>query len=886
MSIRRYIFFFFFVSLCSAFVFTRRVEAECVRRTFQVCESECTLWADGDWHCREFCYMDHVWVCDDDPPPESGPCYNCNVSCESATQLYSGVDQSKVDGKGVFFKQLSSYDNGVDWYMPDGDLGNDILFSANLNDVTRGVAGISNKLFTFPYPPLQSFYGENDQEQYEWSSLHSYDWQDYAEQFRSYGHIEIPEDGYYGFLTKANRSTYGNTPCNYCKGGSRFCWEDNKDENYTWKQWDEMNDDWIWLVCAVSPNWAEGKVRCPWDCGGAVKMWLATNGGGEQSNPYTSAANYGGTLESNFASYTSSSKWKEIANFDANAVNPADIDDGNQWGLTRYYKAGSYPVQMSGWWSKSGKPNTINEWQIYMPKVFWQRTSPNPFGPTEYVPGSYGADLTSCTPSGSTCDCTSWTDVNVQGRDDGYCDGYTKFNSYDENCVVEANRATVSLDNIDWASEMIIKNIANDGIYNCSDYPDYGTNFINFADSHEVLMGEAYGQRKICGKFKDTSNCTAECGVNVHYVGCNVFGTSGATIMPGETGQVCATVDKAYPDGSVNVTFTANTPGVFTTDSKTVLGNVGSDVCADFTARSDATSQTVDFDVEVNVSTFGGLASAECEATTGPSITISRPQAWWQAKAADIISGESIVSSVPSGQFFNVDYDSNPLITSVFPGLPIFGGNLTPSSKDLISSTGWNANDDITSSQYDYDYFLSRVSSEVSEDEDFDILGSETGITPGELLNYGVQDDEYRWIRSTPDGGKLTLGNQNPFALGVNKVVLFVDGDVDIARTIILDNGSGFFMIIASGEISIDSSVDDIIGLFVAETFSTGDTNDQLEVVGTVIAGGINLERDLENNNADTPAEIFEFSPPLFMLIPDEFTSRVMRWREVEPTSS
>jgi len=94
-------------------------------------------------------------------------------------------------------------------------------------------------------------------------------------------------------------------------------------------------------------------------------------------------------------------------------------------------------------------------------------------------------------------------------------------------------------------------------------------------------------------------------------------------------------------------------------------------------------------------------------------------------------------------------------------------------------------------------------------------------------------------------------------------------------------------MIITDGNISIDSSLTDLDGLFVSNgTFTTesaGEESDvQINITGSITAwDGINLERDLPDNSS--PAEKIIYSPKNLLLPPSSFTHRKTNWEEVSP---
>lgn len=251
---------------------------------------------------------------------------------------------------------------------------------------------------------------------------------------------------------------------------------------------------------------------------------------------------------------------------------------------------------------------------------------------------------------------------------------------------------------------------------------------------------------------------------------------------------------------------------------------------------------------------------------------IRQPSAvpWWQTKDGDIVSGSSVSSKVFTGKYL---MDKG---VGGFPGVPIFNGTLTTTPGGVSTPQNWNANTQVIPSHiYDYTYFESLIPDEA----DLLIKDPQTSINTS-----GGDYDGYEWYSTTDP---LTLGNIN---FGDRKVIVFVDGDLTINGPLTLNNGTGFLMIIASGNISVDPSVTgspSIEGLFVADgNFSTGNggTN-QFHLRGSVatIYGSINLApgRDLADDSS--PAELFEYAPDLMLLFPDKLATKETRWNEVAP---
>jgi hypothetical protein len=145
--------------------------------------------------------------------------------------------------------------------------------------------------------------------------------------------------------------------------------------------------------------------------------------------------------------------------------------------------------------------------------------------------------------------------------------------------------------------------------------------------------------------------------------------------------------------------------------------------------------------------------------------------------------------------------------------------------------------------------------------------------------------------------GDLTISSN--INIGTDKIVLLVDGKVNINAKINLTAGRGFFMVVSSGDISVRGSVGndltdpipDVEGLYFTDgafnSASTIDATDnapqkQMHLRGTVVANSFSLTRTLADNSQD-PAEYFEFSPSLLLQLPTTLGSRQVIWREVAP---
>lgn len=262
---------------------------------------------------------------------------------------------------------------------------------------------------------------------------------------------------------------------------------------------------------------------------------------------------------------------------------------------------------------------------------------------------------------------------------------------------------------------------------------------------------------------------------------------------------------------------------------------------------------------------------------------VTNPGAWWQVGDSDvtIVAGD-LVSPIPGSIFFDLDGSGG------FPGVPMFSGNYDFSSgvgSGSVSSTSWLSDAAYVSlSQYHYAYFLRLVPGDAIRS-----TIASNSITPNYLKNQGAESpDGYKWYFRD---GDLTM--QGEPTLGSDKVILFVNGNLTIDGIIDLTRGSGFFMAIVSGNITVDPDVrhpsagePELEGLFVANgNFISGSDGDdeQLHIRGMVTAyQQVQLDKNLSDNTT-TPSELFTYAPDLLFNYPRSLTLKRTRWKEVTP---
>jgi hypothetical protein len=268
-------------------------------------------------------------------------------------------------------------------------------------------------------------------------------------------------------------------------------------------------------------------------------------------------------------------------------------------------------------------------------------------------------------------------------------------------------------------------------------------------------------------------------------------------------------------------------------------------------------------------------------------VTVTGSTPWWQVIESDVITNGDIVSEIPSSCTAAVSC-TNSIITEGSgnnSGVASAGNNINAGTGTVSESNNWQASSSYNGPTYNYDYFEDRSSCGT-----FSTLGSSTVDSLSDLTS-GTQSSGYYWKRYT--GSTLTISSN--ISLGDNKVILFVDGDLRIEGRITFNDGTGFFMVVVSGDIIVEPSVGgsadsspDLEGIYYTdEQFRTGTNgigaDEQLHIRGSVAAfDRIVLERSTPND-ATAPAELFEYAPETLLRLPTCIGERSVEWRELAP---
>lgn len=410
----------------------------------------------------------------------------------------------------------------------------------------------------------------------------------------------------------------------------------------------------------------------------------------------------------------------------------------------------------------------------------------------------------------------------------------------------------------------------------------------NSSPYQSTVRGEASGSAFVRVSASVTSDgisytCRADTSsrVNVTAADCSCSPNFSTSLVSGETRTGVNIATLSNYSNPVTVSTSDNTKLVLLNNSQEVdsVQTTGPNVTVDMKAK-DTEERSIVF-LNIQSPSSGGGASCNCNYSV-----IINPNNYFQAINADVVAKGNIISFLPENEYLLLKKGNTSNDT---PGIAFYGNRLRLGS-GTVSSTNWQANTDVSLnySNYRYSYFSSKVPSEVRtrwEEERKVLNGTLIPITRS--LSDLISQDEYilksnyYWTKVV---GNLEINESLNFS---SKMIILVDGNVTIKGNITLTN-SGFLMIIASGNVSIDPEVREVSGIILADnTFYSGTKgtrqDSQLLFKGTVFANKISLQRSLPTTNPPQPAELFEYNPSYVLDTPYYFWVRKKKWREVNP---
>jgi hypothetical protein len=284
---------------------------------------------------------------------------------------------------------------------------------------------------------------------------------------------------------------------------------------------------------------------------------------------------------------------------------------------------------------------------------------------------------------------------------------------------------------------------------------------------------------------------------------------------------------------------------------------------------------------------MGASFSADGETLTW-NVGAVPPGAWVQTRGGDVYAAVSLQSLLPSTALPSQHFSLAG--TGGYPGVVRYGNLFdfsiaSGNGSDIISPTNWNAN---TTDRYATDYyhlFWSKFGGPTTPDFDANDLASP-------LVQPASRESPYYAVGDVTTSGNWVVGDGEA-------LLLLVEGNLTVAGRI-QTVGTGFFAAIVRGNITVDPSVGTTFsstapaleGVYVTSPtgiFATGlSTNvdtERLVVLGSVVAGGFTLQRNLESvgQNSAYAAEYFIYDPTILLTMPEEMMEAAVTWSEVAP---
>lgn len=357
-----------------------------------------------------------------------------------------------------------------------------------------------------------------------------------------------------------------------------------------------------------------------------------------------------------------------------------------------------------------------------------------------------------------------------------------------------------------------------------------------------------------CPRVYATSN-TISCPLTVNL---NPPSPSSVSITTGQTLNPAFAYSGSFECGAFNrvtvVEVPTTPPGNLldeVTDVHTVQGNNFSGT-VELKAKTNQTGATI-----VRVTVYLNPGDIEAGHIDVP-VNVMAPEPWWQTTDGDVHTDDNLTCLIPdlvvSGDaYISLRGDGGS------PGVVSHGGSLSFGDGD-VSEDRWQANTTYHEDEVGFDYLMNRLNVDTSK------------TLPAQDIPNG-------------NGTYYSAGSVNLNGRNVNndKVIIFINGDVTVISDIRVGN-SGFFALIAKGNITFDDAVTEAQGFYLADgTLTVAEGGDLFEGQGSFIGwGGVSLKRDLGAGNID-PASTFLFRPDLLVNAPKEFLFTPFVFQEVAP---
>jgi hypothetical protein len=335
------------------------------------------------------------------------------------------------------------------------------------------------------------------------------------------------------------------------------------------------------------------------------------------------------------------------------------------------------------------------------------------------------------------------------------------------------------------------------------------------------------------------------------------------------------------------ITFTSDNGSVVSV-CRSPLCSLGSSTYTSSTAQTGLTGFVVGQSTRIHIT--GKMLSTGTTCTPADiTVRVTDSLAWCQFKNTDVVTNGSISCQIPTTCTV-ANGCTNSLITfdsTQAPGVATAQSSVSPGSGVTSKKPpfGWSSQSSYKGIRYDYGYFDKKTDGITFNNITFPQISSVSDLTTRPT------QEGYTWAKYT-GGGSLEITND--INVGSNKIVLFVhNADLIIRGVIHVTKGKGLFMVIADGNILVDSSVSgsagaDIEGIYFTDkqlkTGSAGTGSDnQLRMRGVFVAmDKIVLERSLSNNSLK-PGEFIEFGQDQLMLFPARLGERNLTWKEIAP---
>ena len=285
---------------------------------------------------------------------------------------------------------------------------------------------------------------------------------------------------------------------------------------------------------------------------------------------------------------------------------------------------------------------------------------------------------------------------------------------------------------------------------------------------------------------------------------------------------------------------------------------------------------------------FNNIATAINSATSTVTVTVP---SWWQVRNSDIQTKGDLRSSVPAGSYFNIPPTG---WAGGFPGVVAYPLGYTtniPLAKVAATPKNWLANSSATNSKvFNYAYFAGQKPADVSP-----ILFNTRNPTAAFLTANRAAPYGYIWLQYNGTATLTLPALDFTGASATRKVIVLVpNAAVNIGGKINLTDGSGFFMVIAKGNIIVANTVGGtgttphMEGLYITDgafnTYSAANATLPLRIRGSVVGNtGVNMANRTYNTIATTPAIQFEYAPDQIWLFPGKLGARKINWNEVAP---